>query len=158
MFLRVIAAAARLQLRLVRRDIETISPLFTMPLNTIVSMAIFVESGRADLAGYAICASFLITVGQMALFNSSEVISGDRSQQRLELLIAAPQPYVAIVAVRTLILTSMGLIGFVEAWAISRFIFGVTVQIHHPVILALALTATAFSAGCTAVLTAACSR
>ena len=54
MSLRLIAAAAKLQLRLVRRDIETISPLFTMPLSTVVSMAIFVESGRkrARYCGY----------------------------------------------------------------------------------------------------------
>jgi ABC-2 type transport system permease protein len=155
MWLRVAGASARLQLRLVGRNAETIRALFTMPLATIVSMAIFVESGRTDLAGYALCASFLMTIGQMALVHSSEISTNDRANQRLELMLAAPAPYYLGLGVRTLILTSFGLVGFLESWLIARLVFGVSIEIFHPWALAATLIATAVSAGATALLVSA---
>lgn len=148
-------AAGKLQARLIGRDIEAIFPLFTMPPSTIAALAIFVNSGREDLAGYALCASFLLTIGQIALFNSSEIVSRDRSHQILELFVASPASYAAVLGTRTMVLTSLGLIGFLEGWLIARFMFGITIVVHHPGVLAAALIATAFASGATAMLTSA---
>lgn len=153
--LRLILETAKLQWRLALRDIEMLVPIITMPLNTLVAMAVFMHSGRADLAGYALCASFLLTVGQMSLMSSSAVVSRDRGNQVLELLLATPAPYVVTLAVRTTLLTSMALVGFLEGWLITRFAFGVAVPIHHPIVLTITLVATAFASGGTAMLTAA---
>jgi ABC-2 type transport system permease protein len=152
--LRVIAATAHTQFRLMSRNIEDVLPIIVMPLQTLVAMAILVESGRTDLAGYALSASLLFTVGQMGFFISSEIVSNDRNNQLMELLVATPAPYVVILATRTLILSSLGLFGFVEGWLIAYVVFGIAVPIPHPEILAITLAATALAGGGTAVLTA----
>lgn len=155
MLIRLALSSAKLQLRIASRDIETLMPLLTMPLNTLVAMAVFVHAGREDLAAYGLCASFLLTVGQMALLSSSGIVSNDRFHQLLELFLAAPAPYVLVLAVRTMLLTTLGLVGFVEGWLITKLVFGVTVTIYHPGLLAATLAATAFASGGTAVLMAA---
>ncbi len=153
--LRLILATARTQVRMAVRSIEDLTFLMVMPLQTLVAMAILVEAGRLDLAGYALTASLLFTVGQMGFFVSSEIVSRDRSHQVLELLVATPSPYFILLGTRTLIMTSLGLVGFVESWLIARFVFGVHVVVYHPGILALTLVATALAGGGTAILTAA---
>src|SRR5439155_9668828 len=89
---RVVPGAIRAQVQMSRRSFEDLMPVLTMPLFALVFMAIFIHSGRRDLAGYALIAPLLMTVGQMGFFVASEVISNDRDDQVLELLVAAPTP------------------------------------------------------------------
>ena len=49
-------AAARVQVQLVRRNIETLFPVFTTPLSALITLSILVDSGREDLACYALVA------------------------------------------------------------------------------------------------------
>lgn len=154
-YLRLMGAAVGLQWRLVTRDIETVYPILVIPLNVIVAMAIIAHSGRPELASYALCASLLMTVGQMGFFISSEVVARDEGSQVLELLAASPAPYGLIVGVRTLMLTSLGLIALVEAWVIIRFGFRAPITVHHPALLTATLVATTLAGGFTAILTSA---
>jgi len=153
--LRIIRATALTQARLFFRNSQEWTRVLMMPLQALVAMAILVQAGRADLAGYALTAALLFTIGDMGFFVGSEVVAGDRSQQVLELLTAAPTPYFVVLVTRTLFVASVGLIGFAESWLIARFVFGVPVAVHHPWVLAGALLMTVFAAGATAVLTAA---
>lgn len=155
MIFRLISTVARMQLKIARRDVENLTFIVSMPLQTLISMAIFKEAGRLDLAGYALTSSLLFTVGQMGFFVSSELVTGDRRQQTLELLVATPSPYVVILGTRTLLMTSLGLLGFAESWLIARFIFGVHITVFHPWILLVTLLSTAIAGGFTAILTAA---
>jgi len=153
--LRIVGATALTQARLFFRNSQEWTRVFMMPLQALVAMAVLVHAGRADLAGYALTAALLFTIGDMGFFVGSEVVAGDRSQQVLELLTAAPTPYFVVLLTRTLFVAAIGLIGFAESWLIARFAFGVPVVVHHPWLLAGALLATVFAAGATAVLTAA---
>ncbi|MBX7199315.1 MAG: ABC transporter permease [Rhodospirillaceae bacterium] len=153
--MRAIMATARMQIRLASRSIESVMPLLVMPLQSVVALAILAHSGRLDLAGYALCAALLLTVGQMGLFIGSEIVAHDRRDQILELLVATPTPYINVLATRTILVSSFGLAGFVEAWLIARLIFGVTIEIHHSGLMAIALAATVLAGGGTAVLTSA---
>jgi len=120
-----------------------------------VFMAIFIHSGRHDLIGYALIAPLLMTIGQMGFFVASEVISNDRDDQVLELLVAAPAPILFTLWPRVLLLNALGLIGFAETWAIGRFVFGTEVVFHHPWVAAATLLATVFASAGTAMVTAA---
>ncbi len=153
--LRLVVATAATQARLFLRNTQEWTRALMMPLQALVALAVLVHSGRADLAGYALTASLLFTIGDMGFFVGSEIVAGDRSRQVLELLIATPAPYFVVLITRTLLVAFLGLVGFAEGWLIARLIFGVSIAVHHPWVLAGALLATVFAAGATAVLSAA---
>jgi len=153
--LRVLLVAARTQLRIARRNIENVYPLLTIPLQSLISLAIIVYSGRPDLARYALVASLLMTVGQMSFFDASEILAQDRNHQILELAVACPTAYAWPLAARILVLTTMGVAGFAEAWLMARFVFGLHITIFHPVIFAVTLVFTVLSGAATALITTA---
>ena len=152
---RLVVATAVNQFRLFVRNAQEWTRALMMPLQALVALAILVHSGRADLAGYALTAALLFTIGDMGFFVGSEIVAGDRSRQVLELLIASPAPYFVLLIARTLLVASLGLGSFIEGWLIARFVFGISIAVHHPWVLVAALLATVFAAGATAVLTAA---
>jgi ABC-2 type transport system permease protein len=137
------------------RNIEDLMPILTMPLFALVFMAIFIYSGRRDLAGYSLIAPPLMTVGQMGFFVASELIARDRDGQVLELLVATPAPFFLTLWPRILVLTSLGLLGFAEAWFIARVLFGTPVVFYHPWVVIVTLVATVFASAGTALVAAA---
>lgn len=155
MLLRVAAAAARAQVQLTRHNIEDFRPVLTLPLATLVSLAILVRSGRADLAHYGLVAAALMTIGQMGLFVASEIVFQERTGQTLELVVATPAPYVLVLLPRILVLTLLGVVGAIESWLIARLVFGLSLTVHHPALLLSTLLASSVASAGTAVLTAA---
>jgi len=153
--LRVLLVAARTQLGIARRNIENVYPLLTIPLQSLISLAIIVYSGRPDLARYALVASLLMTVGQMSFFDASEILAQDRNQQILELAVACPTAYAWPLIARILVLTTMGVAGFAEAWLMARFVFRLHITIFHPAIFAITLIFTVLSGAATALITTA---
>src|SRR6187551_2820769 len=115
---RIVSATVLTQARLFFRNSQEWTRVLMMPLQALVAMAVLVHAGRADLAGYALTAALLFTIGDMGFFVGSEVVAGDRSQQVLELLTAAPTPYFVVLITRTLFVAAIGLIGFAESWLI----------------------------------------
>jgi len=151
----VAVTALRTQLRMTRHNIEDLMPVLTIPLLTLVSLAIFVQAGRADLADRALVASLLMTLGQMGLFVGSEVVARDRTQQTLELAVAAPGSYFVVLATRIFMLTLLGVLGFLEGWLIARLCFGVQVRLAHPLLFTTAVLATTLATTGTCLITAA---
>ena len=80
------AALSRAQIEQTRHDIEDLLPLLTMPLFALVFLAVIQYSGRGDLTGYALIAPSLMTLGQMAIYVTSEIITRDRNFEILELI------------------------------------------------------------------------
>jgi len=155
MSLQLYVVAARTQIRIARRNIENVFPLLTLPLQSLVSLAILVYSGRADLAGYALVAALLMTVGQMSFFDGSEILAQDRNQQILELAVACPSPYYKPLISRMLVLTSMGVAGYAEAWLIPRLVFGLHVTVYHPLLFVVTGIFTVLAGSATALITTA---
>jgi ABC-2 type transport system permease protein len=56
---------------------------------------------------------------------------------------------------RVLAVTTIGLLSFVEVWLVARLLFGVWIEIEHPIAFLLTLAATAFAVSGTAVIMAA---
>ena len=145
-FVSRLSLIARMQLRLSRRNIEDLLPVIVMPLLTFGSMAIFLDAGRVDLVGHALTASTLLTVGQMGFFVGSDLVSLDRRDQLLELMVAIPTAYGVVLATRIFVITTLGLLGVVEGWLIVRFAFGVHVGVPHPGVLLATLLASVVAA------------
>jgi ABC-2 type transport system permease protein len=148
----LVVASTRAQLQTTRHNVEDLLPILTIPLLTLVSMAIVVHSGRIDLAGHALVASLLMTVGQMGFFVGSDIVAQERMNQTLELMVAAPSSYFTVLTTRIFVLTSLGLVGFGEAWLIARLVFGVRVTVQSPLVFAATLLATTFAATGTSVI------
>ncbi|GGB99740.1 hypothetical protein GCM10007205_06330 [Oxalicibacterium flavum] len=152
---RLVLVTLQTQFKLSVRDWGVLTPVLAMPLQVLPALAIFIASNRADLASYALTAALLFSIGQMCFAVSSEIVSNDRSHQRLELLVATPASYPVILASRAFVVSFLGLAGFFEAWLLAKLVFDISIEVHHPATLAFALLATAFAGAGTAVLTAA---
>ncbi|WP_065846329.1 hypothetical protein [Sphingobium fuliginis] len=108
-----------MQLALTRHNVEDLLPILVIPLLTLPSMAILIHSGRIDLAPFALSASLLMTIGQMGFFVAGEVVSVDRRQQLLDIIVASPVSYAVILLGRVGVLTALGILGFEEGWIIA---------------------------------------
>ncbi len=147
--------AFRMQLSESRHKPGDLQVLATVPLFTVIFLAIFQHAGRDDLAGYAILAPALIAVWGMALLVSGEIIDTDRHYGTLESIVAAPARFAIVVLGRITAVTVVSLLGLAESWFVARVVFGVTITIHHPGVFTAALAATAVAMAGTAVIMAA---
>jgi ABC-2 type transport system permease protein len=153
--MRVFGAAVRLQLRIVRSDPDYLMPLVTVPLFAITFLAIVRQAGRDDLTGYALMAPVLIALWQLSLLDSGEVIAEDRWQGVLEAVIAAPANIAVVVVARVLAVSGLSLLAVVEVWLVARLLFGVAIEIHHPLVFVLTLAASVLAMSGTALIMAA---
>ncbi len=150
---RLLMVVARMQLRMTRRNVEDLFPILTIPLSSAIALAILQSSGRDDLAGYALVAVGLMSIGQMAFFVGSEILATEREGQTLELIVASPTPFYIPLLCRITVLTSLGVVGFAEAWILARVVFGVHVRVPHPTLFATAIMLTVVASACTALIT-----
>jgi len=149
--IRDIAAGARLELQLVRANIDALIPLFTAPLFTTIFLMIVSRAGRADLQPDALMAPVLMTLWWYALFQGGNLVTEDRWQGILEGTIAAPARLGTVILGRIAATMAIGLLGFFEVWAIGELVFGVSVHVHHPLVLVATLVATVFAMAGTAI-------
>lgn len=129
--MRAFLAGARVQLRFMTAYPDSLIPFFTAPLFTIVFMLVFKHAGREDLTAYAAIAPVFIALWWLALFNSGWTITTERWNGTLEMLVAAPSSFGAVIFGRIAATTVVGTVSFFEAWLVARLIFGATVTIHH---------------------------
>lgn len=153
--MRTFAAAYRLQLQVIRSDPDFLMPLVTVPLFTIVFLAIVRHAGRADLTEYALLAPVLIALWQLSLTVAGEIVADDRWLGILEPAIAAPASFATAVIGRVFAVTSVALLAFAEVWAVGAGIFRVSIEFHHPAAFGLGLAATALAMSGTALIMAA---
>ena len=152
---RTFVAGYKLQLRIVRSDLDFLMPLALVPFYTIVFLAIFRHAGRDDLTTYAVLAPVLIALWQLSLVTSGEIVADDRWLGTLELTVAAPSSFAVSVVGRVLAVTSIALLSFGEAWVVARVLFGVDVVFHHPLAFVLTAAATTLAMAGTALIMAA---
>jgi ABC-2 type transport system permease protein len=129
--MRAFLAGARVQLRFIVAYPDMLIPFITAPLFTIVFMLVFKHAGRQDLTAYAAIAPVFIALWWLALFNSGWTITTERWNGTLELLVAAPSSFGAVVFGKIATTTAIGTVSFFESWLVARVIFGATVTIYH---------------------------
>jgi ABC-2 type transport system permease protein len=149
--MRAFVAGFRLQLRLVRAHPDSLIPLFTAPLFTVIFLTIVRHGGRGDLQPDALMAPVLMTLWWFALFQGGTMITDDRWQAVLEPVLAAPANLGVLLLGRIGALMCLGMIGFFEVWVIGKAVFDVSIPFEHPFALVLTLIATAFAMAGTAV-------
>lgn len=150
--MRGLLAGMRLQLAITRQYAESLLPLITAPLYAVIFLMILRNGGRPDLSGYAVIGPVFIALWWYALFQGGLVVQSDRWAETIELHVATPTRYAAVVFGRILTTTGIGLLSFVEVWLIGRYLLRANVTVHHPGVLVVTLLATAFAMAATALL------
>jgi ABC-2 type transport system permease protein len=130
--MRAFLAGARIQLTFFRAYPDALIPFFTAPMFSVIFQMIFRHAGRQDLTGYAAVAPVFIALWWMALFNSGWTITTERWNGTIELLVAAPSSFAAVIFGRITTTTLVGVISFGETWAVAR-LFGTTIHVEHVV-------------------------
>lgn len=152
--MREFRGALALQLRLIASRPNDLMLLWTTPLATIVFISIFQHAHRGDLGPYAIVAPAMMAVFQMALFVSGEIIASERQNAVFEATLTTPARFPAVLFGRTLAVTIVSFLALAES-IIVGVLFGVVVDVHHPLVFAGTLVTTAFAMTGTAVAMAA---
>jgi len=129
--MRAFLAGARIQLSFFRVYPDALIPFFTAPMFSVIFQMIFKHAGREDLTGYAAIAPVFIALWWMALFNSGWTITIERWNGTIEMLVAAPASFAAVIFGRISATTLAGVISFGETWLVARA-FGTTIHIEHP--------------------------
>jgi ABC-2 type transport system permease protein len=146
----VLAAGFRFELHVLRQSLDRMMALVTAPLMTLVFLAITRHAGRDDLAPYAVLAPALIALWAVSLNIAGEIITGERDNGSLEVLVATPAVFGAVITGRIAAVTLLSLAGFVESWLTALLVFGVVVTVWHPVLFAAAIVVTALAMAGTA--------
>ena len=149
--MRAFLAGARVQLQFLTAYPDSLIPFFTAPLFTIVFMLVFKHAGRQDLTAYAAIAPVFIALWWLALFNSGWTITIERWNGTLEMLVAAPSSFGAVIFGRIAATTVIGTVSFFEAWAVARLLFGTAVTLHHLGVFLLTIVVTLAAMAGTAV-------
>jgi len=128
--MRAFLAGARIQLAFFRAYPDALIPFFTAPMFSVIFQMIFKHAGRQDLTGYAAVAPVFIALWWMALFNSGWTITMERWNGTIEMLVAAPSSFAAVIFGRITTTTLAGIVSFGETWIVAR-LFGTTIHIEH---------------------------
>src|SRR5919206_1750350 len=147
--------AFRFQLQVIRSEPDYLLPLLLSGLYAVVFLTVVRHAGRSDLTANAVVAPVLMGLWGLSLGISGEIVDVERWSGTLELTIAAPAGLAFVVLARTLAVTVLGLVVFVEIWLLARVGFGVEVVVRHPLAFAPTLLATALAMAGTALTMAA---
>lgn len=145
-------AGFSLQLTAMRGQADTYFALVSTPFFAAIFISIMLYSGRADLVPYAVIAPTLMALWTASLSFAGEMISEDRENGRLELLVAAPASLSLLVFGRLCAVMLVSAPAFTMSILVAGFGFGHWITIHHvpTFLITVVLTALATAATATA--------
>ena len=147
--LRLLAVGWWLQLKLRSRSafdgaLSLLWPLF-------FATAIFLMYGTREQSG-GVLLSAAVGAAVMGIWSATSVTAGsalqmERRQGTLELLVAAPAPFVVVIFALTLAMSTIGAYSMVTTLLWGRFVFGIEITVDDPLAFALAVVATVIAVG-----------
>jgi ABC-2 type transport system permease protein len=129
------------------------SPFFVLisavqpPVFATIAFYMFRAGGRSDALIYAAIGAGIMSLWHTTLVGSGQALTLLRTAGMLELLVAAPAPFVFVLAPMTLATASVGFYALVATLAWGRLMFGMPLHVQHPWLLAAAVPVTIFSLG-----------
>jgi ABC-2 type transport system permease protein len=112
-----------------------------------IAFYMFRAGGRPGTLLYAALGAGLMGIWSTTLFGSGGSIQWQRFQGTLELLVAAPVPFVLVLAPLTLATATSGVYSLTATLLWGRLLFGVPLELAHPLAFALAVPATVLGLG-----------
>lgn len=146
--------AVRLQFALLRRGLDDLMVLINAPLLTVAFLSIMRHADRPDLEAYAVLGPTVISVFQMALLVSGELIAAERWSGTFEAALATPAAPATALLGRISLITAVSYLSLGESWLVAR-LFGVAVDVAHPGLFVATLLVTGLAIAGSAVIMAA---
>lgn len=112
-----------------------------------IAFFMFQSGSRGGTLLYAALGAGLMGIWSSTLFGSGGAIQWQRWQGTLEVVIAAPAPFLLVLVPLTLATASIGLYSICATLVWGRIVFGVPLHFAHPFELAVALPATVLCLG-----------
>ena len=135
-------AGLRSQFATLAHSPNALLTLVTMPISTVMLVAVVRHAGRADLLGHTLVAPILMAQWAMALLVAGELVETERWYGTLELVVASPTSFAVLLAGRVAAVCALGTVAFVEVWAVAALGFGLDVTVAHPGLFLAAAAAT----------------
>ena len=152
--LRVLAIAVWLQFKLLRLEGIIFTVVVPPVLYTIVLVLVVQHAGRTDLAAYAVLGPAVLGAWGVAVGTSGHVVTEDRWNGTLELVLIAPGGGWLVFFGRVLATSVVSLIAIAETIAVAR-LMGMSLDIRDPGLFAVAVAATVVSVAAAGLITAA---
>jgi ABC-2 type transport system permease protein len=125
--------------------------VFTAILQPVIFATIAVYMFRAgERQGTLFSVSLgaaLMGMWSSTLFGSGGAITWQRFQGTLELLVAAPRPFIVILLSQTLATATLGIYSLVATMASGWILFDIKPSVEHPVLFALSIPVTVLGLG-----------
>lgn len=135
-------AALRAQFATLAHSPNCLLTLVTMPISTVMLVAVVRHAGRLDLLGHALVAPILMAQWALALLVAGELVETERWQGTLELVVASPTSFAALLAGRVAAVSALGTVAYAEVWAVAALGFRLDVTVGHPAVFIAAAAAT----------------
>lgn len=145
---RLLFAGWALNLKIMSRSNYTILITVFEPLIfSSIAYFMFRVGGRGETLLYAALGAGLMGIWSSTLFGSGGSIQWQRWEGTLEVLMAAPAPYLWVITPLTVATSTMGVYSVVATLLWGRLFFGVPLDLAHPLWFAVALPTTVLSLG-----------
>jgi ABC-2 type transport system permease protein len=112
-----------------------------------IAFFIFKAGHREQTLLYAALGSGLMGIWSSTLFGSGGAIQWQRWQGTLEVLVAAPSPFLLVLLPLTVATATIGLYSLATTLFWGRVLFGIPLHVAHPVAFAVAIPTTVLALG-----------
>jgi ABC-2 type transport system permease protein len=112
-----------------------------------IAFFMFRAGGRGDSLLYAALGAGLMGIWSATLFGSGGAIQWQRWEGTLEVMIAAPAPFVLVLLPMTIATSTVGVYSIAATLLWGRLFFGMPFDLVHPVLFAVALPLTVICLG-----------
>jgi ABC-2 type transport system permease protein len=146
--LRVIRIGWLLQLKtMARSGFDVLTAVITPITYASIAFFLYRRGGGAQTLLWVSLGAAFMGLWASTLWGAGNTIQRQRSQQTLEFAIAAPTPFLVSLIGTSLASSSVGLYSLVGTLVWGRLVFGVPLELEHPVLFALSLPAAVLSLG-----------
>lgn len=112
-----------------------------------IAFYMFKAGGNAQSLLYVALGAGLMGIWSSTLFGSGGMIQWERYQGTLEILMAAPTPFVFVLLPGALATSTTGLYSLTATIVWGRVLFGIPLHLAHPLLFALAVPVTVIGLG-----------
>jgi ABC-2 type transport system permease protein len=112
-----------------------------------IAFYMFEAGGQEETLLYAALGAGLMGIWSTTLFGSGGVIQWERWQGTLEILVAAPAPFVLVVLAMTLATSTTGCYALLATLLWGKLLFGIPFTLVHPLLFFVAVPVTVVALG-----------
>ena len=124
-----------------------LTAIFQPVIFATIAFYLFQSGGQSESLLYAALGAGLMGIWSTTLFGSGGAIQWQRWQGTLELLIAAPVPFIVVLVPLTLATAAYGLVSLVSTLVWGRVLFGIQLDLVHPILFVIAVPSAVIGLG-----------